>query len=79
MLAWKAQNGLDNIPESALNFPLAEGKCLFVTRTLLKATFSLFPLPSFLFSLSRSPPPPLPHLPLSLLLFLFTPSLIKME
>ena len=73
MLSWKAQNGLGNIPESVLNFPLAKGKCLFVTKILLKATSSLFPIPSFLFSLSPSPPPPLPHLPLSLLLFLFTP------
>lgn len=75
MLGWKAQNGLGNISESALNFPLAKGKCPFVTKTLLEATSSAFPLPSFLFSLFPSPPPPLPHLPLSLLLFLFTPLL----
>lgn len=69
MLGWKAQNGLGNIRESALNFPLAKGKCLFVTRALLKATSSLFSLPSFLFSLFPSPPPPLPHLPPSLYSF----------
>lgn len=44
MLGWKAQAGLSSTPESSLNFPLANGKCLLATESSLEAKAHIFSL-----------------------------------